>query len=142
MTDLSNSGTSTKWRQLKERLRRTTCLPAYQACSRIYTVPYRYSATYANLIEIKALEFRNPGNPMKDRRAFLRFRSSTQPPYTMDSIDQEKQKLAADAEREFTRLWRSWRTIHEMCQDRVRLTPLACISREGSLLTNPPRATS
>ncbi|KAL9628785.1 MAG: hypothetical protein Q9164_007147, partial [Protoblastenia rupestris] len=36
----------------------------------------------------------------------------------MDSVDQERQKLAADAERELTRLWRAWRTIHEMCQDR------------------------
>ncbi|KAL9128322.1 MAG: hypothetical protein Q9217_002977 [Psora testacea] len=36
----------------------------------------------------------------------------------MDSLDQERQKLAADAERELTRLWRAWRTVHEMCQDR------------------------
>ena len=49
----------------------------------------------------------------------------------MDSIDQEKQKLAADAEREFTRLWRAWRTVHEMCQDRVGNTfsrGISCIS--------------
>ncbi|KAL9098971.1 MAG: hypothetical protein Q9163_005464 [Psora crenata] len=36
----------------------------------------------------------------------------------MDSLDQERQKLAADAERELTRLWRAWRTVHEMCLDR------------------------
>ena len=38
----------------------------------------------------------------------------------MDPLDQERAKIAADAERELTRLWRAWRTIHEMCQDRVR----------------------
>lgn len=37
----------------------------------------------------------------------------------MDPLDQERAKIAADAERELTRLWRAWRTIHEMCQDRV-----------------------
>ncbi|KAL2051640.1 hypothetical protein ABVK25_008054 [Lepraria finkii] len=36
----------------------------------------------------------------------------------MDPLDQERAKIAADAERELTRLWRAWRTIHEMCQDR------------------------
>ena len=37
----------------------------------------------------------------------------------MSSREQEDSKLAADAERELTRLWRAWRTVHEMCQDRV-----------------------
>ena len=34
-------------------------------------------------------------------------------------MDQEQAKLHAHAERELTRLWRAWRTIKEMCQDRV-----------------------
>lgn len=38
----------------------------------------------------------------------------------MSSSDQQAAKDAADAERELVRLWRAWRTIHEMCQDRVR----------------------
>lgn len=46
----------------------------------------------------------------------------------MDSIDQERAKLAADAERELVRLWRAWRTIHEMCQDRVGARFPACLS--------------
>ena len=46
----------------------------------------------------------------------------------MDSIDQERAKLAADAERELVRLWRAWRTIHEMCQDRVGACFPACLS--------------
>ena len=37
----------------------------------------------------------------------------------MDSGDAERAKLAADADKELTRLWRAWRTIHQMCQDRV-----------------------
>lgn len=37
----------------------------------------------------------------------------------MDSMDTEKEKYAADTERELVRLWRVWRTVHEMCQDRV-----------------------
>ncbi|KAA6410227.1 MAG: RNA polymerase subunit [Lasallia pustulata] len=36
----------------------------------------------------------------------------------MANREQEDSKLAADAERELTRLWRAWRTVHEMCQDR------------------------
>ncbi|KAM0806102.1 DNA-directed RNA polymerases I, II, and III subunit RPABC1 [Usnea florida] len=36
----------------------------------------------------------------------------------MDSQDAERAKVAADADRELTRLWRAWRTIHQMCQDR------------------------
>ncbi|MCJ1482001.1 DNA-directed RNA polymerases II 24 kDa polypeptide (RNA polymerase II subunit 5) [Schaereria dolodes] len=36
----------------------------------------------------------------------------------MSSNDQEIAKVAADAERELVRLWRAWRTVHEMCQDR------------------------
>ncbi|MCJ1275347.1 DNA-directed RNA polymerases II 24 kDa polypeptide (RNA polymerase II subunit 5) [Puttea exsequens] len=36
----------------------------------------------------------------------------------MDSLDQEKAKVVADAERDLARLWRAWRTIHQMCQDR------------------------
>ncbi len=42
----------------------------------------------------------------------------------MDPIDQERAKQAADSERELTRLWRAWRTIHEMCFDRVCAHPL------------------
>ncbi len=38
----------------------------------------------------------------------------------MSSSDQQAAKDAADAERELIRLWRAWRTVHEMCQDRVR----------------------
>ena len=37
----------------------------------------------------------------------------------MDSMDTDKEKYAVDAEREVVRLWRVWRTVHEMCQDRV-----------------------
>ena len=37
----------------------------------------------------------------------------------MSANDHEMAKVAADAERELVRLWRAWRTIHEMCQDRV-----------------------
>ena len=39
----------------------------------------------------------------------------------MDGLDQEKAKVIADAERDLVRLWRAWRTIHQMCADRVRL---------------------
>lgn len=42
----------------------------------------------------------------------------------MDAVDQERLKVAADADREMVRLWRAWRTVHEMCQDRV-YTPLS-----------------
>lgn len=35
------------------------------------------------------------------------------------SSSNEIAKASADAERDLTRLWRAWRTIHEMCQDRV-----------------------
>lgn len=35
------------------------------------------------------------------------------------SSNNEQSKATADAERDLTRLWRAWRTIHEMCQDRV-----------------------
>lgn len=38
----------------------------------------------------------------------------------MDVLDQEKAKALADAERDLARLWRAWRTIHQMCADRVR----------------------
>ena len=38
----------------------------------------------------------------------------------MDSQDAERAKIAADADRELTRLWRAWRTVHQMCQDRVQ----------------------
>ena len=31
-------------------------------------------------------------------------------------------KLSAEADRELTRLWRTWRTVLEMLVDRVRLT--------------------
>lgn len=37
----------------------------------------------------------------------------------MDSQSDDALKVAADAARDLTRLWRAWRTIHEMCQDRV-----------------------
>lgn len=37
----------------------------------------------------------------------------------MDSQSDDAVKVAADAARDLTRLWRAWRTIHEMCQDRV-----------------------
>ena len=33
--------------------------------------------------------------------------------------DLEEQKQIQDAERDVTKLWRAWRTVHEMCQDRV-----------------------
>ena len=36
-----------------------------------------------------------------------------------DAADQEKAKIQADSEKELVRLWRAWRTIHEMCYDRV-----------------------
>lgn len=39
----------------------------------------------------------------------------------MDSQSDDAVKVAADAARDMTRLWRAWRTIHEMCQDRVCL---------------------
>ena len=35
------------------------------------------------------------------------------------SADAIKEKQRADVEREFARLWRAWRTVHEMVQDRV-----------------------
>ena len=38
---------------------------------------------------------------------------------SMDSTDQEKQYVATEAEQEIIRLWRAWRTVHEMCNDRV-----------------------
>ncbi len=37
----------------------------------------------------------------------------------MDSQSDDAVKVAADAARDLTRLWRAWRTIHEMCHDRV-----------------------
>lgn len=37
-----------------------------------------------------------------------------------DTATQERAKLQADGEKELVRLWRAWRTIHEMCFDRVR----------------------
>ena len=40
-------------------------------------------------------------------------------PYSA-AMEQEQAKLQANAERELTRLWRAWRTVKEMCQDRVR----------------------
>lgn len=36
----------------------------------------------------------------------------------MDNQDAERAKVVADADRELTRLWRAWRTVHQMCQDR------------------------
>ena len=33
--------------------------------------------------------------------------------------DLEEQKQTQDAEREVTKAWRAWRTVHEMCQDRA-----------------------
>ncbi|KAI9674231.1 MAG: DNA-directed RNA polymerases II 24 kDa polypeptide (RNA polymerase II subunit 5) [Caeruleum heppii] len=36
----------------------------------------------------------------------------------MDQTDAQRAKETADAERELTRLWRAWRTVHEMVQDR------------------------
>lgn len=41
------------------------------------------------------------------------------PTTNMDSQSDDAVKVAADAARDLTRLWRAWRTIHEMCQDRV-----------------------
>ena len=35
------------------------------------------------------------------------------------SDDADQPRDAAGVERELTRLWRAWRTVHEMCQDRV-----------------------
>lgn len=37
-------------------------------------------------------------------------------------MEQEQQKLHDAASRELTRLWRAWRTVKEMCQDRVYLS--------------------
>lgn len=34
--------------------------------------------------------------------------------------EQQQAKQEADSERELVRLWRAWRTVHEMVQDRVR----------------------
>ncbi|KAG8528126.1 uncharacterized protein KY384_007042 [Bacidia gigantensis] len=36
----------------------------------------------------------------------------------MDPDDQERQTLADEADRETIKLWRAWRTVHEMCRDR------------------------
>jgi len=36
-------------------------------------------------------------------------------------MEQEQQKLHDAASRELTRLWRAWRTVKEMCQDRVSI---------------------
>ena len=33
--------------------------------------------------------------------------------------DLEEQKQTQDAERDIVKLWRAWRTVHEMCKDRV-----------------------
>ena len=38
---------------------------------------------------------------------------------TMDNGDQERKKQDADAAKELVRLWRTWRTVHQMCLDRV-----------------------
>lgn len=51
----------------------------------------------------------------------------------MDPIDQERAKQAAGSEREVTGLWRAWRTIHEMCFDRVRTHSLKVV--QASILT-------
>ena len=39
--------------------------------------------------------------------------------------DLEDQKQVQDAEREIVRLWRAWRTVKEMCQDRVGANPIS-----------------
>ena len=43
----------------------------------------------------------------------------------------EAAQTFSDAERELTRLWRAWRTVHEMCQDRV------CAPRVPHLVVAP-----
>lgn len=61
----------------------------------------------------------------------------------MSTREQDDSKLAADAERELTRLWRAWRTVHEMCQDRVCNTPQSpVLTLTTFVLTSHPRATN
>ena len=54
----------------------------------------------------------------------------------MSSSDQQAAKDAADAERELVRLWRAWRTVHEMCQDRVCAILLYIIPGAAAELTS------
>ncbi|MCJ1465726.1 DNA-directed RNA polymerases II 24 kDa polypeptide (RNA polymerase II subunit 5) [Pseudocyphellaria aurata] len=49
------------------------------------------------------------------------------------STGNEIAKATADAERDLTRLWRAWRTIHEMCQDRV------CVKNLPNVVANITR---
>lgn len=41
----------------------------------------------------------------------------------------EEESNASIHTKEVTRLWRAWRTIHEMVQDRVRIPSSACRKR-------------
>lgn len=41
-------------------------------------------------------------------------------PFTVKMDLDDRPKLSAEAEREVTRLWRTWRTVLEMLVDRVR----------------------
>lgn len=41
------------------------------------------------------------------------------------SVEAAKAREIADADREITRLWRAWRTVHEMVQDRVSTCPFS-----------------
>jgi DNA-directed RNA polymerases I, II, and III subunit RPABC1 len=43
----------------------------------------------------------------------------------MDIDDDDRPKLSEEAEKELTRLWRTWRTVNEMLLDRVRRRMLA-----------------
>ena len=40
-------------------------------------------------------------------------------PFTFSVMDEDYSAGSADADREMTRLWRTWRTVFEMLQDRV-----------------------
>lgn len=39
--------------------------------------------------------------------------------------DEEYSRASADADREMTRLWRTWRTVFEMLADRVWFIPIS-----------------
>lgn len=48
-------------------------------------------------------------------------------------MDVEQSKASQDAEKEVTRLWRAWRTVKEMCADRVSRQVLMTMFQSSTL---------
>ena len=49
-------------------------------------------------------------------------------------VDDERPKMSAEADRELTKLWRTWRTVLEMLVDRVNYHVLKNCSFSGARL--------